>query len=230
MAVFIAVQRPLTFFFPMGILQIEKALAPQTTSSLLGNQFSEKKSDHSGWGTWRRSLFLFVITVRYSPCDFKRYVDCSAEKRKQQHDLFKRHGESPLSALGPPGETRFFKIKVRPARHPGTGKELCRLRLGHSASLQLFSRMNRISHFSTNYNKKQTKCLIPIIPCYNFNARGIMNPLALFFRRVVKHGVLFCPAGGRFGTQKMRPEAQASGRMYLYFGVTPIQESSNQLS
>ena len=60
-------------------------------------------------GSWRRSFFLASIAVRNSPCNFKRNVDCSAEKREQQYDLFKRHGASPLSALKRPGERDFKK-------------------------------------------------------------------------------------------------------------------------
>ena len=59
----------------------------------------------------RRSFFLFVITVRNSPCNFKRNVDRSAEKREQKHDLFKRHGASPLPALKHSGENEIFKKK-----------------------------------------------------------------------------------------------------------------------
>ena len=62
-----------------------------------------------GWGTSRRSFFLASIAVRNSPCNFKRNVDRSAEKREQKHDLFKRHGASPLSALKRPGERDFKK-------------------------------------------------------------------------------------------------------------------------
>ena len=60
-------------------------------------------------GSWRRSFFLAFIAVRNSPCNFKRNVDRSAEKREQQYDLFKRHGASPLSALKRPGERDFKK-------------------------------------------------------------------------------------------------------------------------
>ena len=60
-------------------------------------------------GSWRRSFFLASIAVRNSPCNFKRNVDRSAEKREQQYDLFKRHGASPLSALKRPGERDFKK-------------------------------------------------------------------------------------------------------------------------
>ena len=60
-------------------------------------------------GSWRRSFFLASIAVRNSPCNFKRNVDRSAEKREQQYDLFKRHGASPLSALKCPGERDFKK-------------------------------------------------------------------------------------------------------------------------
>ena len=72
-------------------------------------------------GSWRRSFFLASIAVRNSPCNFKRNVDRSAEKREQQYDLFKRHGASPLSALKRPGErdlkknlfTRRAQVPVR---------------------------------------------------------------------------------------------------------------------
>ena len=60
-------------------------------------------------GSMRRSFFLASIAVRNSPCNFKRNVDRSAEKREQQYDLFKRHGASPLSALKRPGERDFKK-------------------------------------------------------------------------------------------------------------------------
>ena len=60
-------------------------------------------------GTRGRSFFLFVITVRNSPCNFEGDVNCPAKKREQKHDLFKRHGASPLSALKRPGERDFKK-------------------------------------------------------------------------------------------------------------------------
>ena len=60
-------------------------------------------------GSWRRSFFLASIAVRNSPCNFKRNVDRSAEKREQQYGLFKHHGASPLSALKRPGERDFKK-------------------------------------------------------------------------------------------------------------------------
>ena len=72
----------------------------------------------------RRSFFLFVITVRNSPCNFKGDVNCPAKKREQKHDLFKRHGASPLSALKQSGENEIPNEKIRsyPATQ-GTGKE-----------------------------------------------------------------------------------------------------------
>ena len=81
-------------------------------------------------GSWRRSFFLASIAVRNSPCNFKRNVDRSAEKREQQYDLFKRHGASPLSALKHSGENEIPNGKIRsyPATQ-GTGKEHSRLRL-----------------------------------------------------------------------------------------------------
>ena len=70
-------------------------------------------------GSWRRSFFLASIAVRSSPCNFKRNVDRSAEKREQQYDLFKRHGASPLSALKRPGERDFKKnLFIRRAQVP----------------------------------------------------------------------------------------------------------------
>ena len=75
-----------------------------------------------GWGTSRRSFFLFIIPVRDSPCDLKCNVDCSAKQRKQHYDLFKRHGASPLSALGRPGEAEISR-KIRSTGHSGAGKE-----------------------------------------------------------------------------------------------------------
>ena len=85
-----------------------------------------------GWGTLRRSFFLFIITVRDSPCDLKCNVDCSAKQRKQHYDLFKRHGASPLSALGRPGEAEISR-KIRSTGHSGAGKELSRLHLWDAA-------------------------------------------------------------------------------------------------
>ncbi len=75
-------------------------------------------------GNKRRSFFLFIITVRNSPCNFKRNVDRSAEKREQQYDLFKRHDASPLPALKRPGRNEISKKKFALTRHSGTGKEL----------------------------------------------------------------------------------------------------------
>ena len=72
-------------------------------------------------GSWRRSFFLVFITVRNSPCNLKRHIDCPAEKREQQYDLFKRHGASPLSALKHPG-SEISRKSPCPA-HSGTGKE-----------------------------------------------------------------------------------------------------------
>ena len=83
-------------------------------------------------GSWRRSFFLASIAVRNSPCNFKRNVDRSAEKREQQYDLFKRHGASPLSALGRPGEAEISR-KIRSTGHSGAGKELSRLHLWDAA-------------------------------------------------------------------------------------------------
>ena len=80
----------------------------------------------------RRSFFLFIITVRDSPCDLKCNVDCSAKQRKQHYDLFKRHGASPLSALGRPGEAEISR-KIRSTGHSGAGKELSRLHLWDAA-------------------------------------------------------------------------------------------------
>ena len=77
----------------------------------------------------RRSFFLFIITVRYSPCDLKGDVDCPAKQREQQYDLFKRHDASPLPALKRPGRNEISKKKFALARHLGTGKEYSRLRL-----------------------------------------------------------------------------------------------------
>ena len=80
----------------------------------------------------RRSFFLFIIPVRDSPCDLKCNVDCSAKQRKQHYDLFKRHGASPLSALGRPGEAEISR-KIRSTGHSGAGKELSRLHLWDAA-------------------------------------------------------------------------------------------------
>ena len=93
---------------------------------------SKRKMTALGWGTSRRSFFLFIITVRDSPCDLKCNVDCSAKQRKQHYDLFKRHGASPLSALGRPGEAEISR-KIRSTGHSGAGKELSRLHLWDAA-------------------------------------------------------------------------------------------------
>ena len=70
--------------------------------------------------------------MRDSPCDLKCNVDCSAKQRKQHYDLFKRHGASPLSALGRPGEAEIPR-KIRSTGHSGAGKELSRLHLWDAA-------------------------------------------------------------------------------------------------
>ena len=89
----------------------------------------------------RRSFFLFVITVRNSPCNFKGDVNCPAEKREQKHDLFKRHGASPLSALKQSGENEIPNEKIRsyPATQ-GTGKEQPPAFVGTAPDGQLCSR------------------------------------------------------------------------------------------
>ena len=76
-------------------------------------------------GNKRRSFFLFVITVRNSPCNFKRNVDRSAEKREQKHDLFKRHGASPLPALGQNRGCERSKEKSPCPARLGAGKASC---------------------------------------------------------------------------------------------------------
>ena len=73
-------------------------------------------------GSWRRSFFLASIAVRNSPCNFKRNVDRSAEKREQQYDLFKRHGASPPFRPQASGGARFQEKSLYPARS-GAGKE-----------------------------------------------------------------------------------------------------------
>ena len=55
--------------------------------------------------------------IANSPGDLERYVNCSAEKREQQYDLFKRHAASPLSALERSGGA-YFQEKICP--HPDT--------------------------------------------------------------------------------------------------------------
>ena len=91
----------------LTILQLErrcvcKRLAPY--------QISQEKMT-ARLGTLRRSFFLVFIAMRNSPCNLKRYINRSAKKREQQYNLFKCHGESPLSALRPPGE-RILQKKM----------------------------------------------------------------------------------------------------------------------
>ena len=92
-------------------------------------------------GTRGRSFFLFVITVRNSPCNFEGDVNCPAKKREQKHDLFKRHGASPLPALKQSGENEIPNEKIRsyPATQ-GTGKEQPPAFVGTAPDGQLCSR------------------------------------------------------------------------------------------
>ena len=89
----------------LTILQLERRCVCKRPAPY---QISQEKMT-ARLGTLRRSFFLASIAVRNSPCNFKRNVDRSAEKREQQYDLFKRHGASPLSALKRPGERDFKK-------------------------------------------------------------------------------------------------------------------------
>ena len=111
----------LTNYCKSFILEVQKALALQTASSLPEYQISKRKMtalvESRG-----RSFFLFVITVRNSPCNFEGDVNCSAKKREQKHDLFKRHGASPLPALKHSGENEIPNEKIRSYPvHPGYG-------------------------------------------------------------------------------------------------------------
>ena len=101
-------------------MKVQKALAPQTASSLPYYQFSKRKMTARLGSRWR-SFFLFVVTVRNSPCDLKGNVDCPAEKREQKHDLFKRHGDPPFPPLGIRGG-RDLQEKIAFVRCLGTGK------------------------------------------------------------------------------------------------------------
>ena len=124
-------KRGLVLDKPRGIVYTENAKGAGPYKRLAPYQIV-RKDDRSSLVAWRRSFFLFVITVRDSPCDLKCNVDCSAKQRKQHYDLFKRHGASPLSALGRPGRPRFQE-KIRSTGHSGAGKELSRLHLWDAA-------------------------------------------------------------------------------------------------
>ena len=83
-----------------------------------------RKIDRSLLEAWRRSFFLvFFIMIANSPGDLERYVNCSAEKREQQYDLFKRHAASPLSALERSGGAYFQEKNLPISGHSGAGKE-----------------------------------------------------------------------------------------------------------
>ncbi len=101
-------KRGLVLDKPRGIVYTENAKGAGPYKRLAPYQIV-RKDDRSSLVAWRRSFFLFVITVRDSPCDLKCNVDCSAKQRKQHYDLFKRHGASPLSALGRPGEAEISR-------------------------------------------------------------------------------------------------------------------------
>ena len=124
-------KRGLVLDKPRGIVYTENAKGAGPYKRLAPYQIV-RKDDRSSLVAWRRSFFLFVIPVRDSPCDLKCNVDCSAKQRKQHYDLFKRHGASPLSALGRPGEAEISR-KIRSTGHSGAGKELSRLHLWDAA-------------------------------------------------------------------------------------------------
>ena len=124
-------KRGLVLDKPRGIVYTENAKGAGPYKRLAPYQIV-RKDDRSSLVAWRRSFFLFIIPVRDSPCDLKCNVDCSAKQRKQHYDLFKRHGASPLSALGRPGEAEISR-KIRSTGHSGAGKELSRLHLWDAA-------------------------------------------------------------------------------------------------
>ena len=124
-------KRGLVLDKPRGIVYTENTKGAGPYKRLAPYQIV-RKDDRSSLVAWRRSFFLFIITVRDSPCDLKCNVDCSAKQRKQHYDLFKRHGASPLSALGRPGEAEISR-KIRSTGHSGAGKELSRLHLWDAA-------------------------------------------------------------------------------------------------
>ena len=93
---------------------------------------------------FRRQRRSFLFVVKNGPADLKGNVDCPAEKREQQYDLFKRHGASPLSALGRPGEAEISR-KIRSTGHSGAGKELSRLHLWDAAPPAISDGSFRIS-------------------------------------------------------------------------------------
>ena len=124
-------KRGLVLDKPRGIVYTENTKGAGPYKRLAPYQIV-RKDDRSSLVAWRRSFFLFIIPVRDSPCDLKCNVDCSAKQRKQHYDLFKRHGASPLSALGRPGEAEISR-KIRSTGHSGAGKELSRLHLWDAA-------------------------------------------------------------------------------------------------
>ena len=124
-------RRGLVLDKPRGIVYTENTKGAGPYKRLAPYQIV-RKDDRSSLVAWRRSFFLFIIPVRNSPCDLKCNVDCSAKQRKQHYDLFKRHGASPLSALGRPGEAEISR-KIRSTGHSGAGKELSRLHLWDAA-------------------------------------------------------------------------------------------------
>ena len=124
-------KRSLVLDKPRGIVYTENTKGAGPYKRLAPYQIV-RRNDRSSLVAWRRSFFLFIIPVRDSPCDLKCNVDCSAKQRKQHYDLFKRHGASPLSALGRPGEAEISR-KIRSTGHSGAGKELSRLHLWDAA-------------------------------------------------------------------------------------------------
>ena len=73
----------------------------------------------------QRRSFLFV--VKNGPADLKGNVDCPAKQREQQHDLFKRHEASPLSAFAS-GEAKSFSSPLARSRKE-LDHRLCNQRL-----------------------------------------------------------------------------------------------------
>ena len=164
---------PLTKVRGADILQIEKVL---TGKRLVPYWLVRKMTAHS-WETLRRSFFLaFIVAMRYSPCNLERHKNCSAEKRKQNRNFFKRHGVSPLSAFERPGEriiqenrlTRYTRIPVR---------NISRLRLGQH--LPSFDGIFSVSQFKKKRNYPKT---LPRNPVLDWKTEGAFLFLEAFNR------------------------------------------------
>jgi len=94
-----------------------------------------------------RSFLIVMDLLEDCPCNLKRCENCSAEKREQQYDLFKRHRASPPFRICV-REEQTIRLSHPPGSLPeGARPPLCRQHLSAAfsgtLSLTYFSAANK---------------------------------------------------------------------------------------